>query len=435
MKRALAAVLFLLLASIEASAFQQPLTLADCYRLALKRSEEIAVRAELIEETEGRFMQSLAAILPKLFFHSTDKRQDRSGGSTSAFTRHKLPERKFTLTQPLFSGFKEFAAMRGSKSERRLREQEKRRAEQLLLVDVSDAFHLLIQQREEIQALDTTRWALRERIRELEERERIGRSRASELVAVRAQLYRVEAEWEQAQTAERVAAQLLQFLTGLSAVGELADPGPALPEPHPEETYLTQAPAHPNVKAAEQSLDIARQQLKVARSKFFPTADAEANYYVERSGAAEVVKWDASLNVDVPIFQGGEAVGATREASSVLRQSELKLAQARRTTDQEIRDAFTEYDGALGRVRALTQALEATEESYQMQVEEYRLNLVSNLDVLEALQLLQDARRELIQALYESHRLYWKLEANSSDTLAAFAHSTAAPAAAKGSAG
>ncbi|MDO8729799.1 MAG: TolC family protein [Candidatus Omnitrophota bacterium] len=391
------------------------LSLENCYRMALKQSEEVAVRAELITETEGRFQQALSGLLPKITFSSIDKKQDGDGGS--AFTRRNVPERKFTFSQPLFSGFKEFAAMRGSKSEKRLREQEKARAEQLLLVDVSDSFHLLLQQRREIGVLDAIRQTLRERIRELEDREKIGRSRASERVAVQAQLYRVEAEWEQAQTREQVSFQLLQFLTGLDVIAELADPGPELPALGPEEAYRAKGPSRPDVKGAEQSLEISRQELKVARSKFFPTAGLEGNYYVERSGAAQDVKWDASLNVDVPLFQGGGAVGANKEAESVVRQADLKLQQTRRVADQEIRDAYTEYGGALARLRALTKALEATEESYQMQVQEYRLNLVSNLEVLSTLQILQDARRDLTSALYDAHRLYWKLQATAGESI------------------
>ncbi len=406
--RATAICIALILTVTSAFAAEQagprPLTLADCYQMALKQSEEIAVRAELIEETEGRFLQSLSAVLPKLSFTSTDKRQDGSGGSV--FTRRSLPERKLTLSQPLFSGFKEFAAMAGSRSEKELRRHEKARAEQLLLVDVSDAFHLLLQQRQDIQALDATRQVLRERIQELEGREKIGRSRPSERVAAEALTYRVEAEWEQAQTGETVAAQLLQFLTGLDAVGELADPGAALPAAGAQEDLLVAADSRPDVLAADRSVEISRQQLRVARAKFFPTVTTEGNYFLERSGAAKEVSWDASLKVDVPIFQGGNAVGATREAQSRARQAELRLRQARRSSAQEIRDAHAEYDGALARVRALTRALEATEENYQLQVEEYRRSLVSNLEVLSVLQTLQDARRELIAALYEAHRLY-----------------------------
>jgi len=385
------------------------LSLGDCYRMALKQSEEIALRAELITETEGRFQQALSGILPKISFSSVDKRQD--GAGDSAFTRKYLPERKFTFSQPLFSGFKEFAAMRGSKSEKELRRLEKARAEQLLMVDVSDAFHLLLEQREDLRILNSIRETLRARISELESRERIGRSRPSERVAAQAQLYRVESDWELAQSRETVATQLLGFLTGLDAVGDLQGPGPALPAVQPRETYLTLAPGRPDVKAAEQALQISKQRVAAARAGFFPTVGLDGNYYVDRSGAAQDVKWDASLNVNVPIFQGGKASGAAKEAESLLHQAEIRLQQARRTALQEIRDAYAQYDGAQARVRALTQALEATEESYQMEEQEYRLSLVSNLEVLSTLQTLQDARRDLVNLLYEAYRSYWKLQA------------------------
>ena len=383
------------------------LTLADSYRMALKQSEEIALRGEFIRESEGRFLQALSGVLPKVSFSSTDKYQDGNGGN--AFTRRHLPERKFTLSQPLFSGFKEFAALHGSKSEKQLRELEKRRAEQLLFVDVSDAYHRVVELREDVQVLDSIRETLRRRREELQGREKIGRSRGSELVAVQAQLYRVESDWELAQSREAIAVQLLGFLTGQDAIGELETPEPALPPAEPEQAYLSQAAERADVKAAEQSLELFKQQLKVARAGYFPTVDAEGNYYVDRAGIAEQIKWDASLNVDVPIFEGGRVLGENKEAQSQLRQAELRLQQARRVALHDVQDAYTLYEGTLARVRALTKALEATEESYQLEEQEYRLNLVSNLEVLSTLQTLQDARRDLINLLYEGHRAYWRL--------------------------
>lgn len=307
--------------------------------------------------------------------------------------------------------------MRGAKVERHQREHLKARAEQLLLVDVSDAYHLLLEQREDLRILEAVRQTLRDRSRELEQRERIGRSRSSELVAVQAQWYRVEADWELAKSRETAAAQMLEFLTGLDAIGDLAESSPALPAAGPEDGYLAKTAARPDVKAAEQSVEIARLELKVAQAKFLPTVGMDGNYYVDRSGAAKDVSWDASLKVDVPIFQGGAAAGATKEAGSGLRQAKILLQQARRKAAQEVRDAYVQYDSAAARGRALTKALEATEESYQMEVQEYRLNLVSNLEVLSTLQALQDARRELIHALYEARRLYWKLKASAGESL------------------
>ena len=55
--------------------------------------------------------------------------------------------------------------------------------------------------------------------------------------------------------------------------------------------------------------------------------------------------------------------------------------------------------------------MEASERNYRLQVEDYRLNLVSNLDVLRTLQELQDARRDAIATAYEVKRLYWNLQA------------------------
>src|SRR3989338_1342089 len=110
---------------------QESFTLQDCYALALKRSEQLAIAKQTIQEAEGRFLQSLSGALPKLSFNYSHEYQQGENE----------PESKFTFSQPLFSGFKEFAAMAAARAEGRQRRQEESRARQLLLVDVSDAFY------------------------------------------------------------------------------------------------------------------------------------------------------------------------------------------------------------------------------------------------------------------------------------------------------
>ena len=104
-------------------------------------------------------------------------------------------------------------------------------------------------------------------------------------------------------------------------------------------------------------------------------------------------------------------MGGVRQASSQARQAKLRAAEARRRGLQEIRDAYTRVQAGLQRTTVLARALDETEESYQYQVEEYRRSLINNLEVLQALQILQDARRELIHANYEAKRQYWQLKA------------------------
>ena len=307
--------------------------------------------------------------------------------------------------------------MKGTQAERRQRTHEKHRAEQLLLIDVSDAFYLLLQKQEETKALEVSRQALRERIEELKERERLGRSRLSEGVSAEAQLYRVEAEMEQARSEETVARQLMEFLTGRERVGALADGDPFPPPVEGEDAYLAKAVNRFDVQAAQEAVQVAEQEVKVRKADFWPTVDLEGNYFVERVGAAKEVDWDAALKVEVPIYQGGQVAGQVRQAQSLAARSRLQFSESRRRAIQEVRDSYARFKAALGRTFALAKALEATQESYRSLVQEYRLNLVSNLDVLEELQLLQEARRDWIRAQFEAKRLHWSLKVSSGETL------------------
>lgn len=380
----------------------------ECHRLALKQSEQIALRQELITETEGRFTQALSGILPRVAFSSSDKRQDGTG--SSAFTLKEVPERKFVMSQPLFSGFKEFAAMAATQAQKQARIQEKARAQQLLFIDVADAFTLLTQQQQELEALAATRTALMERIEELKARERLGRSRPSEVASAETQRYRLEAEIEQVRSQEVTARQLLEFLTGLERIPPLKETDAPLPIPDPIEVCLMKGAARPDLKAAEEASAQAQQEVRVAKADFWPTVGLEGNYFVERVGASKEVDWDAALKVEIPLYQGGQAAGAVKEASSKARQAKLRFSEIRRRAAQEIRETYTRYQSSLARVAALEKAHQAAEENHRLQAEEYSRNLVSNLEVLQALEALQEERRDLIQAEQESRRLYWRLQ-------------------------
>lgn len=307
--------------------------------------------------------------------------------------------------------------MASVRAEKKQRTHEKTRAEQLLLVDVANAFYLLLEQHEDLETLGTTRTTLLERMEELKEREKLGRSRPSEVVSAEAQLRRVEAEIERVRSQKVIARQLLEFLTGRDPIEEITDSEPSLPSLETEEKHLTKAGKRPDVQAAEEAWRAAQKKVSVARGALFPTVALEGNYYVERAGAAEDVNWDVALKVDAPIFQGGDHAGAMKEATARERQAKLQYQKAERAASLDIRDATARLKAAVARSAALEKAMKASEEDYRFQVEDYRLSLVNNLDVLQALQALQEARREYLHATYEAKRLYWQLRIATGETL------------------
>ena len=326
----------------------------------------------------------------------------------------KDSEKKFVFKQTLFSGFKEFAAISGSGSERQQRVKEKLRAEHLLLSDVADAFYLLAEQQEDLRALRKIKASLARRLDELEGRARLGRSRRSEIVNTRAQAYGVEAEIELVKNREALSRQLLEFLIG-GSVHKIDYGDKPFAELKPVDYYLSRAAMRPDVQAQEESWRVAEKKFAAANGDFFPTITAEGNYYAQRTTSLKNSKWDAQLKVDLPIFKGTETIGAVNEAGAKARQARLQFTRAKRSAALDIRDSYVNFRTAEARARALKKALYAARENCRLQKEDYQLNLVNNLDVLQAIQAMQDSNRNFIHAFYETKRRYWQLRAASGD--------------------
>jgi len=387
---------------------QPPYTLEDCYALALKQSEVVAIHAELIKEAEAHFVQSLGLILPHVSFGATHNRKDYEHFNSDSFSENRTRESKFVFRQTLFSGFKEFAGMTGSGNERDQYVNQKKRAEQLLLTDVSGAFCLLVEEKEDLAALDKIRSALADRVKELQQRENVGRSRRSEVASAQAQLYGVEADIELVRSQESVARELLAFLIG-RPVEAIAYMPAILPPPDPEDSYIAKAQSRPDVQAARLAWEVTKKRVAIARSAFLPTVSVESSYYTARSAALLDPQWSAALKVDVPIFNGTETFGAVQEAAAKRREAELQFQRTRRLAAQDIRDVYTELQGYRARTEALKKALDAAQMNVALQEGDYLLNLVNNLEVLQAIQTLEQAQRNYIHSLYETKRLYWRL--------------------------
>jgi outer membrane protein TolC len=392
------------------SEIKKELTFSDCYQLALAQSEKIAIDADQIKIAEAHFLTALGTITPHVSFLSQDYQEKKlSGGSNNlALNIPKSSQRQFNLTQTLFDGFKTIAAVKQSRYEKTQFINEKTRGEQLLLLDVSNAFYLLIEKREDIRALKKTSFALDERVKELITRERLGKSRPSEIVYAKAQLYSVEASIEDAQNQEVVVRQLLEFLIGWP-VGELSDTYDFPTDLKDEDYYVAKASKRPDVTATEYAWHAARENIRVVDSEFLPEAAIQANYYTQRTGFDKGIDWDVTLAVSVPIFEGTDVLGRSKEANLQADQSWQTFHLTKRRAPYNIEEAYVTLTTAMSVRNVLRKAYTTAKYNYHLQKKDYKRRLVSNLDVLAAIQTLDDSERSYIHALYEAKRQYWDL--------------------------
>ncbi|MBF0485735.1 MAG: TolC family protein [Candidatus Omnitrophica bacterium] len=377
-------------------------TLNDCYQMALKQSETVAIQKEFIKEAEGQMLQSLSTALPKVFYSYSQQWQDVP---KTTWNSQYSPSSVFTLSQPLFTGFKEFAAISASKHLGRERAAELKRARELLFTDVSDAFYLYLSYQQDEETLSDIQHALYNQLGELQKRQLVGRSRLSEVANAEARLRGNQALIEGVRAQKEVARQLLEFLIG-GKVSYLEEGLDVEFSDIPQDALMRFSDQRADVVAASESLELFKNNIVSARSGFFPTVSLTADAYTKRSDINEGNDWDAMIVVSVPIMNGTTDVGNLRVAKAQKREAELRLSQARRTASLDIQNAYTRWKLLDSRRRAFEKAVEASQKNYRLQKDDFEKNLISNIDLLQSLEDLQNTRRDLVAAKADARRAF-----------------------------
>ncbi len=382
----------------------EKMDLKSCYESALSHSESVAISQEAINQAKTLYGQALGEVLPKVEVRVSevlqdDSAQSSSSGVSSSFTRFSRPEVALQVTQNLFQGLKEIVALRLSGVNESQKRFELEDAERLLFQDVATAFNAVAKVEADLSSTDKIIRTLKQRVRELQERVKLGKSRLGEQAAQEAELSLLEASLEEKKGQRKVAYEMLGFLTGL-------DPQPpikmtsSIPEIRPLQEYLEKVKDRSDLKAYEKAIEIAKGEIKVQRSKLLPHAEVTANYYPYRVGFQKDIHWDATFNATVPLFNWGN-YGLVREAKSKAKQTELKSEENKRLALSEVKRTYESYQASRTKLLKYTQAVQKSEVSYSHQVEDFSLGLVNNLDVLqsqktwlEALKLRDEAKVE-----------------------------------------
>lgn len=380
-----------------------PLSLEDCYQLALIQSETVAIQKEAISRATAQVFNAASQGLGDVDFivNRTIQDHQKSNLTGDSIGDPNVHESKFTISQPLFQGFKAIGALSGAGSYRREQTEAWIRAKELLYMDVARAFYNVLRYEKDIEISRDIHELLQQRIEELENREKIGRSRASEVITAQAKLKVVEAEIAGTQGALATARYLLEFLIGTELEGR------KLEEETSEEIssqtlkeHLKMAATRSDVKAAEQAIKTAWRGILVAQSGFWPTISFNHNQYMRREGTLSNLDWDTLFKIDVPLFSGGETVGQVKDSIGILKQKKLSYSLAKRQAELDIKQSYQVWISTKETERILREAVQDAEENYRLQSEEYSRSLVNNLDVLAALESLNNTRQNQNRTYY-----------------------------------
>ena len=420
MKRNLAVTLVLAVgffastvATVRSAVAAEALTLDEYFAAALKRSEVVATQAELIRQAEERYTQANSALRPTVNGVASYTRQDPipAGELSTSTSPNRQTLAKLTATQPLFRGFRDFAALRQTQALLGAQNQDYLGARTQLFKDVTQNFYTVLSIEQDLKNLDEEINQNLDREKELNSRVRIGRSRIGEVLSVQSTISTLRAQVEQLQGQLGTAREAFAFLSGLAPTTLLRDTEDLPANLEPLDEYLARLELRPDVKASQQRLSAAQENTTVARGAHLPSLDLNANRYLERTGNLKDSNWDVGIALTVPIYAGGLLQSRVSEAVSQSTQAELSASQVRRQAEQEIRSVYQSVVFDRSQLDALEKATDSARKNYEAQRRDYRLGLVTNLDVLQALTEFQQNQRALDRARFTTKLDYLTLQA------------------------
>lgn len=191
------------------------------------------------------------------------------------------------------------------------------------------------------------------------------------------------------------------------------------PEPATMDTWVGLAhKGNLQVRIAQSALTFATQEIGRNRGAHYPTLDAFATVSESGSGATTSAGVGSDsrsavigLQLAVPIYQGGAINSRVREAIAIEDRARQDLENARRSAEFTAWQAFLGITNGMAQVRALEAALVSTESQLASTRLGQEVGVRTQVDVLNAQQLLFSARRDLAQSKYNYILSLLRLEA------------------------
>ncbi|WKZ13286.1 MAG: TolC family outer membrane protein [Gammaproteobacteria bacterium] len=289
-----------------------------------------------------------------------------------------------------------------------------------LYIRVSEAYFNVLAAEDTLTSNVAAREAIGRQLEQAQKRFEVG------LIAI-TDVQEAQAGFDQAVAAEILAKR--QLATNKEVLREIIGDYPGdLSKPRSEIPLVSPNPADDNqwvelalqqnlsLQSAQLGADIARDNIRIARSGHFPTVDFVAshsdvdsdakqktllNMQGQPSGSLndqvrqptdfETSQDSFGLQFKVPLFSGGATSSETRQAVYEHRAAKERLERTARQTERQTRDAYLAVTSEISRVRALQQALKSAQTALQATEAGFEVGTRTTVDVLES-------RRQLFQA-------------------------------------
>lgn len=390
-------------------ASSQAVDLKSVYELALANDPQLA--AELATANANAQSQGLAgqAVMPTLTFDANIGTNTLEVNSTEVET--DITSYQLSLGQTLIapeSWFSYAAASAASDAA----ELAARKAEQNLVVRVSEAYFNVLRANAGLASAKATEAAVKRQLEQTQQRFKVGLIAITDVHEAQAQYDSATVDLISAETMLDIAYESLAVLTGerydrimpLKESIPLAGPMPA-DRTHWEQKALGQ---NLDVLISEKNQTSAQRNHKSQISSHLPSVSLVGTYTVKPEDATNAISAGedststyVGINVNMPLFAGGATWAGQKQAYYQRQAAEMGLEAARRGVSLKVRNLFRTLEADVARVKARKQAMTSAKSAMEATQTGYEVGTRNIVEVLTAQRFVFGAQYNYAAARYD----------------------------------
>ncbi|MEW6266725.1 MAG: TolC family protein [Thermodesulfobacteriota bacterium] len=409
------------------------LTLEECLKIALEKSPAVASADKTVEGAEWGKKKARSEFLPKLSAQYSYTRLDEEPKS-SGYTLNipglpavTIPSKKagtldnyqftFSVTQPLFTGFALLSQYELAKLGLDAAEIGREQSKMDLALQVKQAYFGVLQALKSLEVAGKS-------VEQLEAHLKVARSFFDVGMVPKNQVLQAEVKLAEAVQKRTVAENQVRYTQ--AALNTLLRRG--LEDPLQVQDILTFKPftrtldectrlaisSRPEVKAAQKKIDMKGQEVRLAKSGYYPNVAVTYNHIskgdtwrVDGSSYNDNPnQWNVTAVATWNFWEWGKTYSSVQASHTEEAKAHNALTQVEDGVRLEVKQYYLNLEAAGKNIFVSEKAVEQAEENYRMSVERYREQVATSTEVTDAETLLTSARTNRYAVLYQ-YNLAW----------------------------